>query len=250
MARAEGIAFRSIGGTAVGLDEVAACLSADGIVVFTRAHRTRLADLLEPWTVARTHPHADGGAVTVIEPHPSASEPGSNGFSRGAVAPHTDRALIRQPPALAAVLVERPATSGGLSLLVDLKADRWFRLLARHRPTQRSLWLHAADGSRWPVIEATGGLMRARFRDDDLARPRHTGVPGRVLLARLRTLSAKPLVLRLGEGEGYMVHNHRVLHGRSAFPGYRRVVRLLADVRPEHPFTWLNDGFVLEGRRG
>lgn len=130
--------------------------------------------------------------------------------------------------------------------MLDLSAS--LCLVAHTHRAETHLWLHAADGKCWPVIETTRGVVRVRFRDDDMAQPVRAGVRGHVLLARLRALAARPVVLGLGEGEGYLVHNHRVLHGRTSFLGYRRVVRLLANVRPEHRFAWLNDGFALGGR--
>lgn len=216
--------------------------------MFAQAHRALLVEALASWTVVRPHPHAGSDAFTVIEPRSATTESGGDGFSYGAVAPHTDRALLSRPPALAAVLVDQPAQAGGRSLLVDLRADWWFRVLARSSRVESDLRLHAADGSLWPVVEAAHGLVRVRFRDDDLARPRWSGIKGRILLARVQALAARPVAFRLGAGEGYLVHNHRLLHGRTAFQGYRRVMRLLADVRPEHRYGWLNDGFALNGQ--
>lgn len=248
MAQAGGIVFRGIAGDVVGIDDVAARLGAEGIVVFSGAHRDLLADCLESWTVPRAHPHADSRAFTVIEPRSSAVGPGDRGFSCSGITPHTDRALVPDPPALAALLMERPAPDGGHSLLVDPGPDRIFRLLTGTGPAAHRLCLHAADGTCRPVVDAAHGLMRVRFRDDDVAWPRPAGMRARALLARLRALSIRPLTLRLGAGEGYLLHNHRVLHGRTGFSGHRTAVRLLADLRPEHRFGWLNDGFA-SGRR-
>ena len=65
------------------------------------------------------------------------------------------------------------------------------------------------------------------------------------MLSRLHALVTAPRVLRMEAGCGYVLHNHRVLHGRTAFAGPRTAVRLLANVAPQHPHENLNDGFTM-----
>jgi hypothetical protein len=139
-----------------------------------------------------------------------------------------------------AVLIEQAAPQGGQSLFADTRT-----LLLSAGPSFRSLVLDAGSAGTYPVFELRAGLGRIRYRDDELARPRAIIGRDRVALAALRALTTRALALTLAAGDGYMVHNHRVLHGRTAFRGYRRATRILADIRPGDPYTWMNDGFQL-----
>ena len=94
-----------------------------------------------------------------------------------------------------------------------------------------------------PVADISGGLARLRFRDDHVAGP-HSTVGRPDALAELRRLiSMATTSIDLASGDGYLVHNHRILHGRSVFAGSRRLARILARVNDDHPYTWLNRGF-------
>ncbi len=222
--------------------ELCPLLARDGVVLFRHATRARLLDVLGTLAELRVHPHGTERGETVIEPGPSARTPGGEGFSRHALAPHTDRALTPRPPALVAVLVERAAPSGGHSLLADAGA---LSLPVPERVCP--LILDAGTAGAFPVLESSGegvpGFVRLRFREDEIARPRATGTEGKALLAAVRALGAHAEEFALRHGEGYLAHNLRVLHGRTAFRGYRRATRYLADLRPAHPYGWMNEGF-------
>jgi alpha-ketoglutarate-dependent taurine dioxygenase len=234
------ISFCSLDDQAIGPGCVAEHLEDFGVVLFFDATRESLASAMASWTVLFRHPHAAPDGLTVLRPVEGS---GGAGFSNAAIGLHTDRAQIADPPTVVAVLVERPAEVGGDSLLVDAASDRALLLGAVQTP-ERLVLCDAEDGRR-PVVEQHGGRVRVRYRNDALARPLAVDEAGEVVLSRLHSLLKVPRVLRLGAGCGYVLHNHRVLHGRTAFAGPRTAVRLLANIAPQHPYENLNDGFTM-----
>ncbi|MBR7839759.1 TauD/TfdA family dioxygenase [Actinospica durhamensis] len=219
--------------------ELGPLLARDGVVLFRHGTPARLLHLLEYAAEVRLHPHGTVRGETVIEPRPSPGVVGGAGFSRLALAPHTDRALTPRPPTLVAVLIERAAPVGGHSLLADARA------LSLPAPAKfRSLMLEAGSAGAYPIFESSAGLIRIRYREDDVARPHAARAEDRTVLSALRALGARAEVCVLGDGEGYLAHNCRVLHGRTAFRGYRRATRYLADLRSAHPYAWMNEGFL------
>jgi hypothetical protein len=234
------IVFRTLAGDVLEGTDVPARLASDGVVLFAHAGRDRLASAMTGWAEFREHPDADESGFTVIAPRADGRDSGRAGFSRARIPPHTDRALTPRPPTLVAVVIEHSAEVGGQVLLADARRCAGLS----QDPGTASLTLEGRVAGAWPVLESNEGLVRLRYRDDTVGRPRAADEQGRRLLSRIRRLSACPVILRLGTGEGYIVHNHRVLHGRESFQGYRRAARLLADVRPDHRFSWLNHGFA------
>ena len=231
--------FRSLTGSALDSVDVPAQLAVDGIVLFTHPTRQTLTESVASWAVARAHPHADSSAFTSLEPRPSMTGAGTLGFAHDRLWPHTDRALTSRPPSLMALIIERAAAEGGQSLLVDMR-----RAVREHCGSPRLALV--TDGSGvWPILEINVGLARIRFRDDEVAHPRALDPAGQQLLTRIRKLTTETMVLRFEAGEGYLLHNHRILHGRTSFTGDRLAARLLADVQPEHGFAWLNQGFSI-----
>jgi alpha-ketoglutarate-dependent taurine dioxygenase len=232
--------FSDLVGEPIGESEVASVLARDGVVLFTGGSRDQLSELLHDLAEVRLHPHGSRRGETVVEPRAASRLAGGAGFSRLALPPHTDRAIVPRPPAVVAVLIEQAAAQGGQSLLADARA-----LLVTAEPSFRSLVLDAGSAGTYPVFEVRAGLGRIRYRDDALARPRATLGHDAIALAALRALTTRPVALTLAAGDGYLVHNHRVLHGRTAFRGYRRATRFLADIRSGDPYAWMNDGFRL-----
>lgn len=235
------ISFHSLDGDPINETQLAQSLESFGVVSFSGATRQSLAMCLASWAVPFRHPHSTPAGVTVLSPR-AASGLGEAGFGRGEVGPHTDRAHTDHPPALVAILIERAADSGGECWLVDAASDT--SLVAKALGSPGGVMLRGTDGLCRPVIEQRSGRVRVRYRDDAVARPVADGPAGRELLTRIHTLIKARQVLRLGAGSGYLLHNHRVLHGRAAFVGSRRGVRFLATLPAMHPQERLNDGFT------
>jgi hypothetical protein len=233
--------FHDLGGEPVAVPRVLDVLARDGVVIFRDATRASLLAWFTRWAVVRSHPHADATGLTVITPTTRAlAAPGTGGFGRETLPPHTDRSLDTAPPAVAAILVERPAPSGGESLLLDGST-----LVARDPSL---VVLRGAGGVSVPLTERRAELWRVRYRDDEVARPVDLGRPDGPPVRGKALWSGRPRVVRLTAGEGYVVHNLRYLHGRYAFHGDRCVIRVLGDVRDDSPYRWLNDGFRLPTR--
>ncbi|MDG4801002.1 TauD/TfdA family dioxygenase [Micromonospora sp. WMMD980] len=228
----------------VGPDQVPSAIGRDGVILIRNSTADEVAAFLRGWTEPVDHPHQSVGGLTVITPHHRIERAESEaGFTRSALHPHTDRSVQAEPPSVLAALMTSPSRSGGVTTLVD-----GARVLTRLRhhfddSTLVELRLRPADGSvERPVIEVAASLTRLRYRDDQVAAPR--GRPD--VLKRLRRLIIEEtLTLELAAGEGYLVHNHRFLHGRTAFTGGRRLVRFLARFTPDHPYAWLNRGFSI-----
>lgn len=216
----------------------------DGMVLLHEASVDDVEALLCRWTEPVDHPHQLVEGLTVITPHHRFEGAESEaGFTWSSLHAHTDRSLQAEPPSVLAALMTSPSPSGGATTLVD--GARVLIRLRRHFDdgALADLRLTPADGSaERPVVDMAAGLTRLRYRDDGIAAPR--GGPN--VLSQLRRLIVEETVtLELAAGDGYLVHNHRFLHGRTAFTGGRLLVRFLARVTPDHPYAWLNGGFSI-----
>jgi alpha-ketoglutarate-dependent taurine dioxygenase len=233
--------------TEIDADLLAPTLARDGLVLIRQGSVGEVRALLDHWTQPVGHPHQSVEGLTVIAPR-DLSEDGENeaGFTDASLPPHTDRSLHPWPPSVLATVMVSPARTGGSAVLVD--GARVLTILRREldEAAITSLQLNPMRGGRGPsVIEVGDGLARFRYRDDQVAGP-HSAAGWEDAVAELRRLiSATMESLHLAVGDGYLVHNHRFLHGRTAFSGSRRLVRLLAKVDSDHPYAWLNRGFPL-----
>ncbi|MFD2762928.1 TauD/TfdA family dioxygenase [Micromonospora eburnea] len=226
---------------------VPSALARDGLVFIRQGSVDGVRELLDQWTEPVSHPHQSTDGLTVIVPRQRAVD-GENeaGFSAAALSAHTDRSLVARPPSVLATVMVVPALTGGESVLVD--GARVLALLRNEFDDGVIAGLRLrprGGGDGQPLIELRGGLARFRYRDDQIGNP--SSVSGRedVVAALRRLIAATRRSFRLAAGDGYLVHNHRVLHGRTAFSGSRRLVRLLAEVDGGHPYAWLNRGFRL-----
>ena len=222
-------------------------LARDGLVLIRHGSVGQVKTLLDPWTKPVGHPHQATPGLTVITPRDPADDAENEaGFTDAPLPPHTDRSLHAQPPSVLATVMISPARSGGSALLVD--GARVLTLL-RHcldEAAITSLRLKPTSGGPGPpVVELSDGHARIRYRSDQVADP-HSVVGREDAVTELRRLiSATIEVLNLTACDGYLVHNHRFLHGRTGFSGSRRMVRLLAEVDRDHPYAWLNRGFPI-----
>nr|WP_167666774.1 TauD/TfdA family dioxygenase [Micromonospora narathiwatensis] len=222
-------------------------LARDGLVFIRQGSIGGVRELLDHWTEPVSHPHQSTDGLTVIVPrHRSVDGENEAGFSAAGLSPHTDRSLVARPPSVLATVMVVPALTGGESVLVDgarvlalLRRDFDDGVIAGLRLRPRS------GGNGPPLIELRGRLARLRYRDDQIGSPHSLSGREDVLAALRRLIAATRNRFRLADGDGYLVHNHRVLHGRTAFSGSRRLVRLLAEVEGGHPYAWLNRGFRL-----
>jgi hypothetical protein len=217
-------------------------LARDGLILVRRTSVEAVRALLAGWTAPVGHPDDHETGVTHISPHGCrAPRAGGAGFTRAVLPPHTDRSLQPEPPSVLAAVMVAPATSGGEALLADgaavltLMRRRWSPAV-----TDR-LRLQTADGAAVPVVATRGCLLRIRFRDDELATPYSDANPADVGALR-DSITAMTRSIPLRAGDGYIIHNHRYLHGRSSFRGHRTLARMHATVTCPR-LAWLNEGF-------
>lgn len=235
--------LRAGGEVELSRDAVAESVAFDGLVVIRGGGVGEVRDLLAGWTVAAGHPHEREKGLTIITPRSYAAEgDGLAGFSRLGLDPHTDRSLDVVPPSLVATVILSPGACGGETLLVDGAAVLAVLERSFGRSAVASLRLRTRDGATVPVVERFDGWARIRFRSDRVASV-YSDTGDRSALEAWRAMVSRPTPVRLGVGDGYLVHNHRYLHGRTGFTGTRRLARLLATVDEGHHLSWLNMGF-------
>lgn len=213
-----------------------------GLVVFGGVRSTAI--MLETATAVMqvvSHPDSgEHGVTTLLDRGPGRPQSNSAGFSRRGLAPHTDRSGVPDPPALLMTVCVRPARAGGSCILVDGKAvhddlvesapDAVAALLA-----PRTVLFGGITGHAGSVLtdlppatgEASGGRRALRLRLDDLAMFT-TAVAARVPVL-CAAIERHTLTVDLAPGEGYLLDNHRWLHGRTSYEGMRIVRRLLGD---------------------
>lgn len=183
-------------------------------------------------------PHRDSdpdGLTTIRHTRRHAHRAGYAGFSKGELAPHTERSGVPAPPRLMLLVCAQPADEGGESLLTDgraLHADlytRW-RQAAVMLSRPRTAFFGAGDGHATQVFTVhPGGRITLRLRQDGLARWSpvvHSYLP------HLRAAASRHQHhLSLTAGQGYLLDNHRWLHARTPFSSDRQCWRALGEPR-------------------
>ncbi|MER7771299.1 TauD/TfdA family dioxygenase [Kitasatospora sp. NPDC096140] len=192
------------------------------------------------------HRDADPDGLTVIRD--TGRHDGRTGFAglgREALALHTECAQHPAPPRLLLLACARAGEAGGESLLVDGRAV--LAELAAHRPTvieafaaDRAAFFGGSSGHFTPVLQQLpGDRWRLRLRQDDFAR--FSPEADAHLPALRQALDRNTQRLRLAPGQGVVLDNHRVLHGRTAFSGERLILRALGE---PHSALGLDPGFL------
>ncbi|MHB9860153.1 TauD/TfdA family dioxygenase [Streptomyces sp. YIM S03343] len=201
----------------------------------------------------RVFRHSDSPATpwTMISPLLNGQRtPGLSGFSRAALAPHTDRSLHNYPPSILCFLMIREASDGGDSILIDTKPILSRYDLESLHSIENDLRLSSSQfGQEHKVLTVSDRRsVVIRYRDDEVAQPQASSRQSKFLLADLDQARCSAQQFRLRPGDGYLIHNHRILHGRTAFSGFRLGARLLFFVNEDSPHAHLNDGFSFDRR--
>lgn len=207
-----------------------------GIFTFTAAsaeefHReiTKLGRMLP-------HRDADEQGVTVIEYTPCLSgKPGYQAMGRQALEPHTDSTGKAHPPRSVALFCESAAGAGGEALFID--GHQVYNVLCERHPEvlralsePESAVFRSGDSSFVGSVFSrnANGSLQIRFRSDNLGYYSSEAAAHLVTLHRL--LASHVWTLGLRPGQGYLIDNHRYLHGRRPFQGSRRMLRILLDM--------------------
>ncbi|MBF6412881.1 TauD/TfdA family dioxygenase [Nocardia cyriacigeorgica] len=218
---------------------VAAGLAADGLARFDRiSTRAQLVTLGA--SLGRIIPHrdSDDDGITTLENRAGfAQRLGFEGFGNGALPPHTDRSGVLEPPALLLVVCGRKSTTGGECVAIDGRAV--YADLAMSKPEAiqalsqpRTALFGGASGHLGSIFEqGQGSRIRVRYRSDGLVK--YSPEITRWLPALNEAIDRHTIRFGLEPGQGYVLHNHRCLHGRAAFTGNRVMYRLSLNPHPE-----------------
>ncbi|MFC5829506.1 TauD/TfdA family dioxygenase [Nonomuraea insulae] len=217
-----------------GLERAAAMLSRDGLVTFDGVHdRQSVVGLASRLLTAREHRDAAADGVTMIADRGSVADRlGYAGFGAGELEPHTDSSALAQPPRLVMLVCVQPADCGGESSVVDgaaVYADLAARSSDLLQALKRPGTVRFGDPGYWgSVFEPTvDGRMTVRLRLDGLE---HFTSPVVEAVPVLRAVISRHVrVLPLQPGQGYLLDNWRMLHGRRGFRGSRLMYRVLGD---------------------
>ncbi|ATL70602.1 TauD/TfdA family dioxygenase [Nocardia terpenica] len=219
---------------------VAAKLAADGLARF-EGIRTRAQLVTLGASLGRVVPHRDSGpdgVTTLMHRGKLGGRAGFEGFGNGALAPHTDRSGIPEPPALLMVICGRKGRGGdciaidGRSVYLDLITSNPQAVQAFSQPN--TVLFGGAAGYLGSIFEHTAdGRVRIRYRRDELAK----FAPGivRWLPALSDAVERHMVQFGLEPGQGYVLHNHRWLHGRTRYTGDRVIYRL--SLNPHEEFA-------------
>jgi hypothetical protein len=215
-------------------EEALAALAKCGLVLLKGvADPASLLRLARSIAMVVSHRDSDQNGVTTIadlgEEHARA---GFGGFTDRALSPHTDGSAVTRPPSLLITSCRQPAPAGGECVLVDGRAihedlaDSAPEALAALRQPRAALFGGIA-GYRGPVFtDQPDGRVAIRLRLDDLVQ--FSPEASRSLPVLRAAIDRHAITVSLAAGEGYVLNNHRWLHGRRAFVGARVLNRILA----------------------
>lgn len=221
-----------------GTETLAATLASGGIATFDgisdQAGLARLGNSLG--VIVAHRDSGTDGVTTLADLGQVGTQPGYAGFSNRALPAHTDRSGVARPPHLLMVACGHEAATGGECIAIDGKAiyddlteSAPDALRALSHP--RSVLFGGAAGYLGSVFEhTTSGRVRIRFRLDELAQYAPEALHW--LPTLVEAIERHTMAFTLPAGHGYVINNHRFLHGRRAFTGNRIIYRISVD-----PFT-------------
>ncbi|MFF3568266.1 TauD/TfdA family dioxygenase [Nocardia jiangxiensis] len=219
--------------------KIAAQLTKDGFARFDGIRtRTQLVTLSASLGAIIAHRDSNDDGVTTLENRAELGQRlGFAGFGTGALPPHTDRSGEINPPALLLLVCGHRSASGGECLAIDGRSVYTDLMHTNPRAIQaltrpRTALFGGASGYLGSVFEHTqGGRIRIRLRMDGLVQYSPELTPW--LPALTAAIEQHTTRFALDPGHGYVLHNHRWLHGRTAFTGDRLMYRLSLNPHPE-----------------
>ncbi|KAL4926815.1 HAD-like domain-containing protein [Aspergillus undulatus] len=156
------------------------------------------------------------------------------GYSSEELYFHTDRSGWEQPPRILVSNLKSKSTEGGASMLADTSRilkeikqhDGFYELLTDSKHSS----FRSDDGVfvPRPIYDESTGLFRFRF-DDGIQLSASLVIRFPLLLD---IMCRNSFAVPLQQGQGYLLDNHRFLHGRTSFTGSRELLRALVNVPP------------------
>lgn len=219
------------------IQRIAAGLTLKGLVTFEcdperDAFRALALRVLVPWK------HRDAGpdGITVIYDRQAlALRRGYAAFGCGELGLHTDLSSAPRPPALLMLFCAQDSSSGGDSLIAD-GASVYADLAGRAPDAVLALASPGAAVFGEPGLSGAvfqpeaDGRMRIRLRLDELAS--FSPDACRALPRLRRTIAKHKAEFPLTRGQGFLIDNARMLHGRRPFTGPRVMYRIVGDAPP------------------
>jgi alpha-ketoglutarate-dependent taurine dioxygenase len=212
----------------------------NGIITFDAIRSTKeLLHLCRRLGAIVKHRDADETGLTrIVKRSPEQSISSYQAFTDSHLTLHTDGTSILDPAPLIVLWCAQPAEEGGASLFVDGK-HIYQLLLKAHPQLLEALAMPASAifaGSTTPIYSSVfqtfaDGTISIRFRYDSLgyySTPVCAALP-----VFLDLLNQYKISFLLQKHQGYIIHNRRWLHGRTAFRGEREVYRVLVRPAPE-----------------
>ncbi len=212
----------------------------DGMITFDAIHSTReLLRLCRQIGTIVKHRDADENGITrIVKRSIEQSITSYQAFTDSHLTLHTDGTSMPDPAPLIVLWCAQPAEEGGASLFVDGK--QIYQLLLKAYPQVLEALSTPASaifaGSTTPIYSSVfetlaDGTVSIRFRYDSFG---YYSVPVCVALpVFLNLLNQYKISFPLQKHQGYIIHNRRWLHGRTAFQGAREVYRVLLSPAPE-----------------
>lgn len=220
-------------------EHIAQALVRDGLITFDTIHSTE--ELLDFCTrIGTIVKHRDSnemGFTRITKRSDMQPLAGYQAFTASHLALHTDGSSMPDPATLLVLWCARPAEEGGVSLFVDGKLI--YQVLAKRYPqilqvlaTPHSAIFAGANAPFSSSVFSTlaDGTIQIRFRCDSLGY--YAAAVCEVLPTFLDILNQYVISFPLQKDQGYVVHNGRWLHGRTAFRGEREMYRVLVQTNP------------------
>ena len=177
------------------------------------------------------HRDADYRGVITLSPHESDQEETFKGYTRKEQYLHTDGTMVESPADLVLLSCQKLAPKGGHSTFVD--GLDLYKRIARDKP-ELLKHLMADDAALFgeprgehttkPVFSARAGYISISFRHDRLVEySKEVTENFDYLKSAIDSLTTS---VKLRPGQGYILNNHRYIHGRSSFEGDRIIHRV------------------------
>ncbi|PTU25157.1 hypothetical protein P175DRAFT_0498267 [Aspergillus ochraceoroseus IBT 24754] len=201
---------------------------------------TQLGDIVQP-----RNEKTSGAGISNIRYEPSLS---GKGYSSEELYFHTDRSGWECPPRILMSTLKSRSTTGGESLLVDglevlntIKKQNGALYNLITSPEHSSFRSEDGVFVPRPIFEESSGMFRFRFDDNiQLSASLVLRFP-----QFLEVIYRNAYAISLEPGQGYLLDNHRFLHGRTAFHGSRELLRVL--VNPPLPQSVVTILFDIDG---
>lgn len=223
------------------VDQVRENLKDDGLVLIEGLRSTDdLAWLAHEMGVPIQHRDSNlpGGIIT-LRPKDGIERETFKGYTRKEQYLHTDGTMVQAPADIVVLTCERKAPQGGESIFLDgkvlyekLSAASPELLAAMLKPDAATFGEPSDKLLKKPIFMHTDdGLRSIAFRYDALVAfsPAIKDKLGRLLQVMDEHLFEVPLT----PGQGYVLNNHRFIHGRRSFTGDRIIHRVQIHAQPE-----------------